>query len=117
MNPDDVTKLKMKLRDEVVARPPGAKVAIIGWTPAAIELAADPVFSIGAALLLGIFLPGKPMVQASVKPLEALAADQPDIVVIADDGGKESLLEAAAAILPAETKLLIGGGCAFQLSR
>jgi O-methyltransferase len=109
MNADDVTKLKMKLRDEVVARPPGTKVAIVGWTPAAIELAADPVFSIGAALLSGIFVPGKPTEQASVKTLDALVTEQPDIVVIAHDVGKEPLLEAVAALLPAETKLLIGG--------
>lgn len=109
MNSDDLTKLKTKLRDEVMGRPPGTKVAIVGWTPAAIELAVDPVFLTGAALLLGIFVPGKPPVQASVKPLDALAAEQPDIVVIADDAGKEPLLEAVAALLPAETKLLIGG--------
>lgn len=109
MNVDDVTKLKMKLRDEVVIRPPGAKVAIVGWTPAAIELAADPVFLIGGAVPLGIFVPGKPTELASVKPLEALATEQPDIVVIADDVEKEALLEAVAPMLPAKTKLLIGG--------
>jgi hypothetical protein len=108
MNIDDFTKLKMKLRDEVVARPPGAKVAIVGWTSAAIELSADPVFSMGATLL-GVFVPGKPAGQASVKALDGLATEKPDIVVIADDVGKEPLLEAVAALLPAETKLLIGG--------
>jgi O-methyltransferase len=108
MNAEDLSKLKMKLRDEVVARPVGARVAIVGWTPAAIELAADPVFSTGATLL-GIFLPSNPTRQASIKTLDVLAAEKPDIVVIADDAGKEPLLEAVAEALPAETKLLIGG--------
>jgi O-methyltransferase len=114
MNANDLNKLKMKLRDEVVGRPPGAKVAIVGWSPAAIELAADPVFSIGAALLLGIFVSGRSTEQACVKPLDALATEQPDIVVIADDAGKEPLLESVAAILPAEAKLLIGGFSHFN---
>lgn len=109
MNVDDATKLKMRLRDEVVARPPGIKVAIVGWTSAAIEIATDPIFSFGGALLSGIFVPGKPTMLSSVRPLDELATEQPDIVVIADDMGKESLLEAVAALLPPETKLLIGG--------
>jgi O-methyltransferase len=109
MNADDVTKLRAKLREEVAARPPGTNVAIVGWTPAAIEIAADPVFSTGAASFLGIFVPGKSTMQAPVKPLDQLAAEQPEVVVIAEDAGKESLLEAVAALLPPETKLLIGG--------
>jgi O-methyltransferase len=108
MNTDDLTNLKMKLRDEVVARSAGAKVALVGWTPAAIELSADPVFSLGATLL-GVFVPGQSAGHPSVKALDQLAKEKPDIVVIADDLGKEPLLEAVAAILPAETKLLIGG--------
>ncbi|WP_262047319.1 TylF/MycF family methyltransferase [Bradyrhizobium sp. Bra78] len=109
MNADDLAKLKLKLREAVVARPPGAKVAIVGWTPAAVELASDPVFSTGAALLSGIFAPVTPVGPTSIKPLDAIAPEQPDIVVIADDVGKEPLLEAVAALLSAETKLLIGG--------
>jgi O-methyltransferase len=108
MNTDDLAKLKGKLRDEVVARPRGAKVALVGWTPAAIELSADPVFSMGATLL-GVFASGQSAGHASVKALNELAREKPDIVVIADDAGKEPLLEAVAAVLPAETKLLIGG--------
>jgi O-methyltransferase len=108
MNSDDLAKLKGKLRDEVVARPRGAKVALVGWTPAAIELSADPVFSMGATFL-GVFVPGESAGHAFVKALSELAREKPDIVVIADDAGKEPLLEAVAAIVPANTKLLISG--------
>ncbi|CCD95362.1 hypothetical protein BRAO375_4180017 [Bradyrhizobium sp. ORS 375] len=108
MNTDDLAKLKGKLRDEVVARSPGTKVALVGWTPAAIELSADPVFSTGATLI-GVFAPNQSAGHASVRPLGELAREKPEIVVIAEDEGKEPLLEAVAAILPAETKLLIGG--------
>lgn len=109
MNANDLTTLKVKLRNEVAKRPPGSKVAIVGWTSTAIELSADPIFTTGAALLAGIFVPGNPVQQFSVKPLSALTTERPDIVVIADDAGKELLLEAVAAILPAETKLVVGG--------
>jgi O-methyltransferase len=109
VNTDDLAKLKMKLREAIVLGSPGAKVAIVGWTPAAIELAADSAFAAGAAVLLGIFTPGEFAQRASVKALKTLATQQPDIVVIADDEGKEALLEAVAALVPAETKLLIGG--------
>jgi O-methyltransferase len=109
MNADDLAKLKMKLREAVATRPPGARVAIVGWTSAAFELASDPVFSTGAAVLSGIFVAEVSVEQALIKRLDAIAAEKPDIVVIADDAEKEPLLEAVAALLPAETKLLIGG--------
>jgi O-methyltransferase len=89
MNADDLATLKIKLREAVVARPPGAKVAIVGWTPAAFEVASDPVFSTGAAVLSGIFVPGTPAERASIKRLDAITPAKPDIVVIADDVGKE----------------------------
>src|SRR5258707_6826312 len=114
MNADDLAKLKIKLREAVAARPPGARVAIVGWTPAAFELASDPVFSTGAAVLSGIFVPEVSVEQALIKRLNAIAAEKPDIVVIADDAEKEPLLEAVAALLPAETKLLIGGFSHFN---
>jgi O-methyltransferase len=109
MNADDVAKLKVKLRDEVIGRASETKVAIVGLTPAAIELAADPLFSMGGALLSGIFATRKPTMLPSIRPLDDLATERPDIILIADDAGKESLLEAVAALVPAETKLLIGG--------
>jgi hypothetical protein len=113
MNADDLSKLKQKLREAIVAEGPGAKVAIVGWTAAAFELASDAAFATGAAVLSGIFVPGTPAAMP-VRGLDAIASEEPDIVVIADDGGKEPLLEAVAALLPAETKLLIGGFSHFN---
>lgn len=109
MKVDDLNKLTLKLRTEVCARRPGVRVAIVGWTPAAIELAGDPIFTNGAASLLGLFVQFDAAQHKSIKPLAALAKEQPDIVVIAEDAEKESLMEAVAKILPPETKLLIGG--------
>lgn len=114
MNADDLSKLKAKLRDEVTARPPGAQVAIVGWTPAAIEIAADSVFFAGAAVLLGIFVPAEEVHGPPLRDLADLQSLKPDIVVIAEDQGKELLLEAVAAKLAPETKLLIGGFAHFE---
>lgn len=114
MNIDDITKLKAKLRDEVTTRPPGSRVAIVGWTPLAIEIAADPLFVAAAAILLGIFVPAKKVHEPILRDIADLAALKPDIVVIAEDRAKEPLLEVLATTLPPETKLLIGGFAHFD---
>lgn len=111
MNPEDLAKLKVKLREAVTARPPGARVAIAGWSPATFELVADPVFASGAATLIGIFAS---QVGGTVLPLSELPTHGPDIVVVAEDAGKEVILEAIAPTLPAETKIVIGGFSHFE---
>jgi len=113
MSPEDLSKLKLKLRNAVADRHPGSRVAIAGWSAAAFDVAADPVLASGAAELIGIFA-GKG--GASVKPLRDLPAHFPDIVVIAEDAGKEPILEAIALTLPAKTKILIGGFSHFEFS-
>ncbi|TIL67464.1 TylF/MycF/NovP-related O-methyltransferase [Mesorhizobium sp.] len=113
MSPEDLSKLKLKLREAVTERQPGSRVAIAGWSAAAFDIAADPILTRGAAELIGIFagLGG-----ASVKPLKDLPAHRPDIVVIAEDAGKEPILEAIALTLPAKTKIVIGGFSHFEFS-
>jgi O-methyltransferase len=106
MPPADLERLKEKINDAIVALPAGAKVAVVGWCSTAFELAALPAFAAGAAKLEGIFAP-QPV--ANARPLDELAGCGPDIVVIAEDAGKEALLEAVAARVPASTRLLIGG--------
>ncbi|MDX8501906.1 TylF/MycF/NovP-related O-methyltransferase [Mesorhizobium sp. VK4C] len=113
MSPEDLSKLKLKLREAVAERQPGSRVAIAGWSPAAFEIALDPVFTSGAAELIGIFA-GKG--GGSVMPLEALPSHLPGIVVIAEDAGKEPILEAIALTLPAKTKIVIGGFSHFEFS-
>ncbi|MCR9121043.1 MAG: TylF/MycF family methyltransferase [Phyllobacteriaceae bacterium] len=111
MSPEDLGKLKLKLHEAITGRPPGARVAIAGWSPTAIEVAADPVFASGGAELVGIFAAeagGKTL------PLVDLASHTPDIVVIAEDAGKEPILEEIAGRLPATTKIVIGGFSHFD---
>jgi O-methyltransferase len=113
MSPEDLSKLKLKLREAVTERQPGSRVAVAGWSAAAFEIAADPVLTSGAAELIGIFA-GEG--GASVKPLKDLPAHFPDILVIAEDAGKEPILEAIALTLPAKTKIVIGGFSHFEFS-
>ena len=108
MQDEDLSKLKLRLREEITTRVLHVKVAIVGCTPTAIELAADPAFTFGSASLCGIYADtvGE---HIAVRPLESLETDRPDIVVIAEDAGKEKLLEAVVKYVSPTTKLLIGG--------
>lgn len=111
MSPEDLAKLKLKLRETIAGRPPGARVAIAGWSPAAIELAADPIFASGGAELVGIFAA---QAGGAVLPLADLPTRAPDIVAVAEDAGKEPILEQIARTLPAKTKIVIGGFAHFE---
>lgn len=106
MTPDDFARLKRKLEEAVVQHPPGARVAIVGWNSVAFDLAALPVFATGGASLAGFFAPQS---GGTVRPLEALGQSRCDILVVAEDAGKEALLEAVAALVPPSTKLIVGG--------
>lgn len=111
MPPADLERLKEKINDAIVALPGGAKVAIVGWCSTAFELAALPAFVAGAAKLEGIFAL-QPV--ATARPLDEISSCGPDIVVIAEDAGKEALLEAVADRVPVSTRLLIGGYAHFE---
>lgn len=111
MLPADFSRLKQKLNDVVVAGGPGIRVAIAGWSEVAFELAHMPMFQTGAAAFEGFFAPRPTGV---ARPLEDLQSTAPDVIVIAQDAGKEQLLEAIAALVPPSTKLLIGGYAHFE---
>lgn len=106
MTPDVLAKLQTRLMQAVTNRRPGTRVAVVGWSAAAIELAADSIFRTGAALLIGHYAieEGGPIL-----PLRELATAAPDIVVIAEDEGKEALLDAVASLVPPTTAIVISG--------
>lgn len=109
--PADFERLEEKIYDAISDLPAGARVAIVGWCSAAFKLAALPVFTTGVAKLEGIFAL-QPAGKA--RSLDDLRSCCPDIVVIAEDAGKEELLEAVALCVPPSTKLLIGGYAHFE---
>ena len=102
-----------KLKDELVRRRPTARAAIIGRTPAAFDLIKF-FFAIGAQQqLLGVYTVGGTAQSDSPpyepRPLSKLMEDAPDLVLIASDADKESLLMAALPYLTSQTQVLIGG--------
>lgn len=113
MLPADLSKLKQKLNDAIVGGGPGLRVAIVGWTEAAFEIAAMPAFQTGAAKMEGFFA-----LQAagSIRSLDEIQALAPDVVVVAQDAGKEALLEAVAARVSPATKLLVSGYAHFKFA-
>ncbi|MER8370222.1 TylF/MycF family methyltransferase [Mesorhizobium sp. M0902] len=111
MNLSDVEKLKTKLAETIVARDPGVKVAIVGWTAIAFDIASSTALRLGGVEFLGIFAAGG---TGGIHDLSQLAGQHPDIVVIADDAGKEPLLAAVALVVPPKTKILIGGFGHFE---
>ncbi|WP_294353672.1 TylF/MycF/NovP-related O-methyltransferase [uncultured Sphingomonas sp.] len=106
MTPNITTDLRIRLVQTLAKRNPGARVAIVGWSTAAIELAADPIFAEGAATLIGRYAA---QTGGSILPLSELASAIPDVVVVAEDDGKEPLLKAVARLVPATTTIVIAG--------
>lgn len=106
MTCDFPADLRGRLVKILAKRDPGARVAIVGWSTAAIELAGDPIFTLGTAMLVGRYAA---RAGGSVFPLIELASARPDVVVIADDHGKEPLLQGVAGLVPAATAIVIGG--------
>jgi len=102
-----------KLKEELARRPPSARAAIVGRTPAALALVGTFVAMGIEHQLLGVYAehgtaaPGAP--RADPRPLAQIAEDNPDLVLIASDAEKEALLTAALPYLTPRTKVLIGG--------
>lgn len=101
MNVSDVEKLKTKLAEEIIARDPGVKVAIVGWTVTALDIANSAALRSGGVVFLGTFAVDG---TGGAHDLSELAGQHPDIVVIADDAGKEPLLEAVAILVPPQNQ-------------
>lgn len=113
MLPADLSRLKQKLNDAIIGGGPGVRVAIVGWSEAAFELAAMPIFQTGAAALEGFFAPQS---RGVVRSLEELQFAAPDVIVIAQDAEKEPLLETVAALVSPRTRLLVGGYAHFEFA-
>lgn len=105
MRREDAERLKEKL-NLAILQSPGARVAIVGLGEIALDVAALPAFKAGLAELVGMFVPEG---DGPLQPLAALGGAKADIVVIAEDAGKEALLKEVAPMVPAATKVIVGG--------
>lgn len=109
-----------KLTQELATRRQPASLAIVGKTPAALELsAALTALGLGPTLL-GVYAEhGTGAELHGIRDafaISQLQQDKPDIVIIASDERKEELIVAAIPYLNPSTKLFIGGFKHFQFS-
>lgn len=102
-----------RLKEELVKRPPNARAAIVGRTPAAFELVGAFIRMGIGAQLLGVYsdsIQGQGLSDGvRLHPLSRLEIDAPDLVLIASDAEKEALIRNALPFLQPTTKILIGG--------
>jgi O-methyltransferase len=113
MNSAALAQITAKLKEELARRPPSARAGIVGRTPAALDLVGAFTSMGSQHQLLGVYADGGTATPESPRteprPLSRLAQDVPDLVLIASDADKESLLMDALPFLTAQTKVLIGG--------
>lgn len=114
MKAADLAKLIEQLKHELASLPAGATVAVVGRTPAALELISF-LASVGLAnCLLGIYAEqgaasGSGIAFSEPKALSRIEEDAPDVLIIAEDDLKEALLEAVAGFVAPTTRILLGG--------
>lgn len=106
MEIDFVEQLLVDLK-ALLARTPSATIGILGCTGAAYDVRAY-LRTIGFADRIPIYYSGG-QVGNDFRPIAALQADQPKIIVVASDESKELLLEAAAPYLSSSTDIVIAG--------
>lgn len=104
MLPKDRDRLLSDLAQAVLAHPGG--IAIVGWTPFALEVRAW-LNSVGlTSRELGVFDDAAGL---GVSPLTALGEANPAIIVVAEDNGKQRLLDRLGEVVRPGPKIIIGG--------
>jgi hypothetical protein len=106
MRGEDRDRLLSDLAQAVVAHAGG--VAIVGWTALALDVRAWLYAAGLATRYLGVFDDGADP-GAEVSPIAALGAAGPAIIVIAEDAGKQRLLDRLAEVISPGPKIIIGG--------
>ncbi len=115
MKPDDLNALVGLLKQKIVVSAEAIAVAIVGYTPTALEV----IKVLGDMQMLdsltGIYTSGRLSAQSSSlhKSMERLRYDNPAIAIIASDEDKEALLLEAVPYLTPRTQILVGGFAHF----
>ena len=111
MAPEDLTKLLQELSCAIAERP-GSRVAVVGRAQATAQIVGFVSAHSQLARFIGVYAPdgdqGADPV-ATYVPIERLRTDRPDLVVIAEDEGKEALLIALSGHVAPGTRILLGG--------
>lgn len=107
MNTVAVNQIIDKMKEELARLSSDATIAILGMTPATLELRGRLASLALQDRFAGVYAasPG----DGGLKPLSALESDKPAVVIVASDERKEDLIVAALPFLSPSTKLIIGG--------
>lgn len=104
MKPEDLDKLLAELKRELAIRSPETTVAVLGQTATALDVVAF-LRSLGLVSRLEAIYDDR----LGARPLRELASSKAEIVVIAEDAGKEQYLEAVGRSMAPQVKVLLGG--------
>jgi O-methyltransferase len=118
MNTADFENLIDQIRKELAAVTIAPKIAIIGFTASTLKLLEALRGMQLLECISGIYISnGRDYPQSiPIKPMASLRADCPNLVVVASDKEKESLLTEAAPYLNPQTRILIAGFSHLQFS-
>ena len=106
--PADFALLIETLKQELAVRPDADRIGVLGSTAATYDIVAWLRSAGLESRFSGVYDPASAH-KAEVKPVEALAADRPAVLVVASDPQKEDLIGTALPHLGPTTRLLIGG--------
>lgn len=109
MESRDLEKLISQTLDEVAKRNLACRVAVVSVTEAAFRIIGDLKLKGLESIVVGLFDFEGSAGSTIIRPLEHLAAENPDIVIVAEDRDKERYLEALGLILKPSVRVLIGG--------
>lgn len=113
MKDTDLAILLHQLKKQIISRQPPVKLAIVGWTPVAIDIVAFLRSANLLGSLSGIYDPNAAevcMTEGLIrKQISDLVQDKPELIIIAEDEEKEVLLEMVAPLIDPMAQILIGG--------
>jgi O-methyltransferase len=113
---EDVNGLVDRVRLELIAAPTARSIGIVGLTPTTLVLLQALESMPGLRAVSGVYCDVTAGIElpVPVKPLQKLNDDQPSIIVIASDEGKEQLLSDAVPFLNPSVRILVGGFAHFE---
>jgi hypothetical protein len=116
MDDGALRQVREKLKEELVQRPHSRRIAILGLTPSAFDIAQLVKTLAGDDGRVDVYTPRPEHVGGALGavPVANLETDCPDILIVASDDDKEELLLSAMPYIQRTTKIIIGGFRHFE---
>jgi hypothetical protein len=114
IGPVDLALLIETVKQELAVRPAADRIGVLGATAATYDVVAWLRSAGLESRFSGVYDPAGG--REGIKPVEALAADRPAVLVVASDMHKEDLIGAALPHIGPATRLLIAGFAHFRFN-